>query len=110
MKLLAAKIDIVAILRFASASFTAKIDFDIFRLTSITKNNFCKIHLSRWKDAVFTVERLVHWCIFLVSTITSLFRTVSAQFRLTCRIYRVTCRFFDFLAPYKNRYKNHQST
>jgi hypothetical protein len=30
MKLLAVKVDIVAILRFASASFTTKIDFDIF--------------------------------------------------------------------------------
>ena len=65
--------------------FRKKVDFDIFRLTPVTKNIFSKIQLLRCKDAVFTFERQIHWRIFSVSGIMSLGRTVSAQFKVKIR-------------------------
>ena len=79
MKPLARKVDILC---FASAGFTAKIDF---RLTSVTKYIFSKIQLLRWKDAVFTVERQIHMRIYSLSGIMSLGRTISAQFKVKVR-------------------------
>ena len=85
MKPLAAKVDIVDFSVLPVPALPQKIDFGIFRLTSVTKNIFSKIQLLRWKDAVFTVERQIHRRIFSVSGIMSLGRTISAQFKVKVR-------------------------